>query len=105
MGKRFEVTPATRKRIDQALARLDAAKVRQRRARTKAAADKRRRREREKAQARSTIVGGMRRRLPNAQRARYGLAGWKVLAARMRDGEWYGFGQVKILMSEFPVKS
>lgn len=100
MGKIFEVTPASRKAIDKAMARLDARKARQRKAATMATQATIKRRAAERAAA---------VRAANAislkgewQRPRYALPGWQVMVARMEPGTWYTSTDIHALMSEFP---
>lgn len=101
MGKIFEVTLASRKAIDKAMARLDAKKARQRKAATVKAMAVKQKRQREKAEARRPSFLPDARSQPNALRRRYELPGWKVLVARMEPGSWYDWPQIQQLMAEF----
>lgn len=100
MGKNFEITPASRKAIDKALARLDAKRARQRKAATAKRLDLKQRREQERAAAKRQANGiGIK---GEWKQPLYALPGWQVLVCRMEPGVWYDWQQVRELMAEFP---
>jgi hypothetical protein len=100
MVKMFERTPAAAKRIEKAMARLDAARVRKQKAAAAAAVKKRMARKRERSEAARVdyrpIVSGA----PTLQRIN-ALAGWKVMCARLEPGTWYTAGQIRALMPDY----
>lgn len=100
MVKIFERTPMAAKRIEKAMARLDAARVRRQKAVHAAAMRKRttRRKERQVAAREPAHMVGQGR--PALQKI-LPLAGWKVLAARMEPGTWYTAGDVRAMMAEY----
>ena len=100
MVKIFERTPTAAKRIEKAMARLDAARVRKQKAAHAAAMRKREARNRERQAAAREPVRTVGRGRPELQKIN-ALAGWKVLAARMEPGTWYTVGQIRALVPEY----
>lgn len=100
MVKIFERTPTAAKRIEKAMVRLDAARVRKQKAAHAAAMALREKRKRERREAARTPVRTIRQAVPVLQRIQP-LAGWKVLCARMEPGTWYTAGQLKAMMPEY----
>ncbi len=100
MVKIFERTPTAAKRIEKAMARLDAARARKRKAAHAAAMARRAKRQQELREAAREPVHTVVRGRPELQKIN-ALAGWKVLAARMAPGTWYTAGQIRALVPEY----
>lgn len=100
MVKIFERTPTAAKRIEKAMARLDAARVRKQKAAHAAAMAKKAKRQQERREAAREPVRTVARGRPELQKIN-ALAGWKVLAARMEPGTWYTAGQIRALVPEY----
>ena len=102
MVKRFQATKVDRALIEKALARLDAKRVRERKAVTAKAAALNRRRRKERREIQAAKVDYGMKGLPNELRQKLAIAGWKVLCARMEPGAWYLFRELLALMPEYP---
>lgn len=90
-----------RRLIDKAMARLDAKRVRARKAKMSAARDNAKRRDRERRMAKAEALRPSRGR----KVAKLGPPGWQVLVARMDDGTWYTFAELRALTPEYAIGS
>ena len=101
----YDVYSLDRRLIEKAMARLDAKKQRERRAKWAAARKLRYKRAKERklakqAELRATSILRRRGGQPELTR-RLPIAGWKAMAARLEPDTWYSFSDMRVLNPEF----